>query len=121
MKDIEQHLRQLVQITDPDGTVTVRWLARLIGQPVEEETEDAGDTPPRDLTVEEVAEHFKRSPSTVRGWLGRGELEGYKLNRKSWRVTRTALREYEQLQREGRQLEDDDDEDIDITEWRRAS
>lgn len=117
-KPIER-LRLLVGIADPEGTVTVRWLAGLIGERLDDDEPE--DQPPGDLTVEEVAEHFKRSPSTVRGWLGRGELEGYKLNRKSWRVTRMALREYEQLQREGRHLEDDDDEDVDITEWRRAS
>ena len=47
-----------------------------------------------DLTVQEVASEVKRSPSTVRTWLISGALRGYKLNRRDWRVPRTALREY---------------------------
>ena len=47
-----------------------------------------------DLTVEEVASETYRAPSTVRGWLLSGELDGYKLNRRDWRVPRSALRAY---------------------------
>jgi excisionase family DNA binding protein len=47
-----------------------------------------------DLTVEQVAVEMRRSPSTVRGWLIAGELKGYKLNRRDWRVPRSALRDY---------------------------
>jgi excisionase family DNA binding protein len=108
-------LRQLVQLGDPDGTVTLRWLAELLGEPVEGDAVAQSD-PPRDLTVVEVSERFRRAPSTIRGWLSRGELQGYKLNGRDWRVTRAAAMEYEQRQREPR-VEDLDD--ADISAWRR--
>jgi excisionase family DNA binding protein len=48
----------------------------------------------RDLTVEGVAEQVGRAPSTVRGWLIAGQLQGYKLNGRDWRVTRRALQAF---------------------------
>jgi excisionase family DNA binding protein len=54
-----------------------------------------------DLRVQEVAHSIGRSPSTVRGWLGDGSLRGYKLNRREWRVPRSALRDYLDQQRTG--------------------
>jgi excisionase family DNA binding protein len=111
----EARLRRLVQVGDPDGTVSLRWLAGLLGEPVQGEA--AAETePPRDLTVHEVAEHFRRAPSTIRGWLFRGDLRGYKLNGRDWRVPRLALAEYEQRQREPRR---DASEDVDLSSWRR--
>ena len=44
----------------------------------------------RDLTVAEVAREVSRQPSTVRGWLISGELDGYKLNDRDWRITRVS-------------------------------
>lgn len=111
----ETRLRHLVQTGDPDGTVTLRWLAELLGEPVEGESA-AKDEAPRDLTVDEVAEHFRRAPSTIRGWLFQGDLRGYKLNGRDWRVTRSALAEYEQRQREP---DVDDSVDVDLSSWRR--
>jgi excisionase family DNA binding protein len=111
----EARLRRLVQMGDPDGTVTLRWLAELLGELVEGEAAVKSD-PPRDLTVDEVAEHFRRAPSTIRGWLVRGDLRGYKLNGRDWRVPRSALAEYEQRQREPRQ---DTSDDVDLSSWRR--
>ena len=78
--------------------------------------------PARDLSVEEVAEEVGRAPSTVRGWLIAGELRGYKLNRRDWRVPRADLQAY--LEGQGAPGKDgawDDDalEDVDIREWRR--
>ena len=111
---MEARLRQLVRIGDPDGTVTLRWLAQLLGE--QPEDEEQVDEPVRDLTVEEVGEHFRRAPSTVRGWLARGELRGYKLNRRDWRIPPSAIGEYEQ-----RQWEPDSSppEEIDLSAWRR--
>jgi len=40
----------------------------------------------RDLTVEEVAKEARKAPSTVRGWLIAGDLNGYKLNGRERRV-----------------------------------
>jgi len=44
-----------------------------------------------DLTVEDVAGVLGRAPSTIRTWLGAGQLEGYKLRGREWRVPREAL------------------------------
>lgn len=52
------------------------------GQPAPETA-----SPAPDLKVEEVAAHFKRSPTTVRAWLDAGLIPGaYKLRGRSWRV-----------------------------------
>jgi hypothetical protein len=41
----------------------------------------------RDLSVEEVGEHFGRSPGTVRAWIDAGYFPGaYKLRGKAWRI-----------------------------------
>lgn len=113
--EAQARLRRLVQAGDPDGTVTLRWLAQVLGEPVVEE-ERSEDQPSRDLTVEEAAEYFRRAPSTVRGWLLRGELRGYKLNRRDWRVPRAAVAEYEHRQRDP---DMEDSEEVDISAWRR--
>lgn len=113
--DAQARLRRLVQAGDPDGTVTLRWLAEVIGERGGED-ERSEDQPQRDLTVEDVATHFRRAPSTVRGWLLRGELRGYKLNGRDWRVPRSAIVEYEERQREP---DVKDPEDVDISAWRR--
>lgn len=89
-----------------------------------EDSPDESESIMRDLTVEEVAEEVGRAPSTIRDWLGSGTLRGYKLNAKSWRVPRSALREY--LDSQGRKEatsvrieEEEDDEDVDISAWRK--
>jgi excisionase family DNA binding protein len=53
-----------------------------------------------DLTVEEVARRFGRSPSTVRGWLASGDLAGYRLRRREWRVPPDALDAFQQRERQ---------------------
>ena len=117
MGDLEQRLRQLVSASDPDGTVTVRWLASLIGESVGELV--AGEEPLGDLTVADVAEIMRRAPSTVRGWLSRGELQGYRLNGRDWRVTRQSLREYQAEQ--SRQQFQTPPGEVNIGAWRQAS
>ena len=107
-------LRRLIEVADPDGTVTVRWLAAVVedGAPTYSPPRSAGD-----LTLEEVCEAVKKKPSTVRGWLGRKELRGYKLNGKAWRIPRAALAEY--LARQADRAGDSPEEDeVDIAAWR---
>jgi excisionase family DNA binding protein len=87
--------------------------------------EGSGQTAPastRDLTVENVAEEVGRAPSTVRGWLIEGQLQGYKLNGRDWRVTRDGLRAYLDAQREAADLSSgqEETEDVDISAWRRV-
>lgn len=114
MSDLDSRLRQLVRLSDPDGTVTIRWLASLIGVPLEDDGGGA-EAAAADLNLEAVAGHFHRSVSTVRGWLGRGEMRGYKLNGRDWRVPRSAIREYEERQQEDPTQRGE----VDIREWRK--
>lgn len=67
---------------------------------------------------------MRRSPSAIRRWLIGGSLRGYKLNGQSWRIPRSALRAY--LDSQGRKgatsvriEEDVDDEEVDISGWRK--
>src|SRR2546422_11707384 len=39
-----------------------------------------------DLTVTDLAQRFRRHPSTIRQWLESRRLEGYKLFGREWRV-----------------------------------
>jgi excisionase family DNA binding protein len=118
MSDLEQRLRTLVRVADPSGTVTIRWLANLVGERLEAEVE-TGEEPICDLTVKDVAAAMELSTSTVRGWLSAGLMHGYKLNGRRWRVTRIELREFQRRQAEGKNVESE--EDIDIKAWRRVS
>lgn len=43
------------------------------------------------LTVSEVAGELDRAESTVRGWLGSGLLDGFRLRGREWRIRRSAL------------------------------
>ena len=45
---------------------------------------------PELLTVEEVAGRLKVKEKTVRDWIGRGDLEAYKIG-KEWRIRRDHL------------------------------
>ncbi|MDR3707479.1 MAG: helix-turn-helix domain-containing protein [Capsulimonadaceae bacterium] len=45
----------------------------------------------KDLTVEEVAQEVGLAENTVRRLLRAGDMPGYKLGHKSWRVTRERL------------------------------
>ena len=55
------------------------------------------------LKVEEVAALLKIKEKTVREWIGRGELEAYKIG-KEWRVRRDHLDEAIEARRVGAQL-----------------
>ena len=73
-------------------------------------------TPPAgDLTVSELAERFRRSPSTIRGWLETDRLPGaYKLNRRDWRVPLATVEAFENQQRGQR-----GQTEVDLSGWRR--
>lgn len=113
VSDLELRLRQLVHLSDPDGTVTIRWLAGLLGEPLPD-VQVSTPTLTADMDLHEVALHFKRSVSTIRGWLSRGELRGYKLNGRDWRVPPAAVGEYEERQQQRPRTADP----VDIREWR---
>ena len=52
-----------------------------------------------DLTVGEVAQHFDRSPQTVRTWIRDGRLVAYRFQNKEYRVTRGALADFQERER----------------------
>lgn len=94
-----------------DALVPVGWIRdrlsddRAVGGPV------------ADLTVQEVAEELDRAPSTVRGWLGSGDLEGYRLRGREWRVPREALVAFLDEERGGGREEGS----ADLGSWRAAA
>ena len=90
-------LKAIIDGMPPDGAVTlpVAFLSRLI----EAETAESGMG--RLLTLEEVGDTVGRSPSTVRTWLNTGQLDGFKLNARSWRIRESALRSFIERQESG--------------------
>ena len=57
----------------------------------------------QDLTVQEVAKFFGRSPVTVRTWIRDGRLEAYHFRGKEYRITHSALEELQERERNGGQ------------------
>jgi excisionase family DNA binding protein len=84
--------------------------------PVEDTEGDRGP----DYTVAEVAVRFDRSPQTVRDWIKSGKLRGYLFNGREYRVTRHALAEFEEKQRQGR-AKPEPVATSDLGAWRRVS
>ena len=90
---IEERLRNLADLLPSDEsalTLTRADLVSLLGDIAPSNS----TTSTRDLTVEEAAHEVHRAPSTVRGWLIAGDLSGYKLNHRDWRIPRAALQAY---------------------------
>lgn len=87
----------------PEGssvTLPVEWIRRHF-------EEDGGistaEEPIADLTANEFAELLGRKPSTIRGWLGAGEIpEAYHFRGREWRIPRAAARRYLDAWREKR-------------------
>ena len=77
----------------------------------------AGGEMQADYTVAQVAEMFVRSKQTIRDWIKSGQLRGYLLNNREYRVTRAALEEYQEGQRNGTPRVDRG-EDVDLGAWR---
>ena len=89
-------LREIVRNMPPEGLVTlpVGWLRDLV--------DAQGDSSEmRLLTLEETAELVGRSVSTVRTWLNKGQLEGFKLNGRSWRIREGAFQAFIEHQESG--------------------
>lgn len=70
-----------------------QWLEEA-GQESEEEAR-------ADLTLHEAADRLDRAESTVRGYLGSGELGGYKFRGREWRVPESAVRRFLNEERNG--------------------
>ncbi len=74
----------------------------------------------RDMSVEDVATETQRASSTVRTWLLSGQLHGYKLRGKAWRVPRSALRAFLDAQA-APPVPPADPAGVDISAWRRVA
>ena len=85
-------LRDAIGSLPDDALVPVGWVREQLG---------AGTDVLADLTVEETAQELSRAPSTVRAWLIAGELRGYKVHGREWRVSAAAIREFFENQRNG--------------------
>jgi excisionase family DNA binding protein len=104
---LRDRIRRIVEALPNGAAVTLPRdeLARWI---------DASDPQPlADLTGPEVAAIVNRSPSTVRGWCASGELRAYRFQGREWRITRDALREFQDRQ-SGPETNGDDD----LASWR---
>ncbi len=96
---LRDSIAALVDVAPLDATVPVRWLAEQLAL-------DAAEAPSPltlasngddvralvDLTVGELAAVLNRSTSTIRMWIGAGQLPGaYRLHGREWRVPRDAI------------------------------
>ena len=57
----------------------------------------------QDLTVEDVAKFFDRSPVTIRAWIREGRLDAYHFRGNEYRITHAALEEFQERERDGKQ------------------
>jgi len=73
------------------------WLLEALAtdQPAADSSAPIGLTRP-DLTVVDLAMRYGRKPSTVRGWIERGEFPGaYAFHGREWRVPAAGLDAFE--------------------------
>ncbi len=93
-------LRELAAALPAGAAVPVprEWLLDLLG-----DTAPLPDKATADLTAAGLALHFKRRPSTVRGWIEAGMFPGaYRFRGREWRVTAAGLAAFEESEREHR-------------------
>ena len=96
-------IRQIVAAVPNGASVTlpVAELRGWIEEDGEELTHD-GQALVVDLTVEDIAQQFDRTPACVRGWCRAGRLPGaYRLNGREWRIPRAALAAYIEAEKSG--------------------
>ena len=82
----------------PDG-----GLVTLPVDTLREWMRENGSSLDHDLTVENIAAFFNRSPVTVRAWIRKGRLEAYHFRGNEYRITHSALEEFQQRERDGKQ------------------
>jgi excisionase family DNA binding protein len=86
-----ERLRRLVEVSDPNGTVTIAWIAQLLEVDGTRPADGSGAAiVADDFTVAQLAERFKRSGSTIHDWIRRRGLRAFRLGREL-RVTRSEL------------------------------
>lgn len=107
---LRERLRLIVEALPPGAAATLPrdTLAEWINAP--------DPRPLADLTVQEAAAIVGRAASTVRGWCQGGQLRAYLFNGREWRITREALRDFQDRQANP---VDNDDGDEDLSSWRK--
>ena len=96
MADFRDVLRQLAEGLPPGTAIPVlrEWLLELLDTPRQAPAVDG------DFTAAQVAERFRRKPSTVRGWCAEGRFpNAYHLNDREWKIPLADVVAYEDRQR----------------------
>lgn len=96
---LHDRIRALVDAADPNGTVTVKWLADLLRDESDTTPTPAADASQScvDLTVREVADLFNRGESTVRTWIANKEFpNAYRFRGREWRIPRSDVADMQQ-------------------------
>jgi len=101
----------------PPGTLVPRdWLLKQLSEGISGVPAAVTPAPPRrvDLTIRDLAKLFGKQPSTVRGWVERGDFPGaYKLHGKEWRVPESGVEAFQNRQRRAKS-------DTRLSAWRRV-
>ena len=86
----------------PSGTLVPRdWVLERLSEDIPGVPAAVTPAPPArvDLTIRDLAILFGKQPSTVRGWVERGDFPGaYKLHGKEWRVPVSAVEAFQNRQ-----------------------
>ena len=87
----------------PSGTLVPRdWVLERLSEDIPGVPAAVTPAPPArvDLTIRDLAQLFGKQPSTVRGWVERGDFPGaYKLHGKEWRVPVSGVEAFQNWQR----------------------
>lgn len=101
---ILDRLRAVVATLPPGALLPRDWLLEQLAATSPTPPPSAAPAaPPRvDLTVGDLARLFGKQPSTVRGWVERGDFPGaYKLHGKEWRVPASSIEAFQERYRTG--------------------
>ena len=92
---VADRVQAIVDANPPDASVTLSMSS------LREWLSDRGSDLDHDLTVEDVGEFFDRSPTTIRTWIRTGQLVAYHFRGREYRITRAALEEFGDRERNG--------------------
>ena len=90
---LSDKFRKMIDGVPEDSTITlsVKSIENLLG--------GNGGGLEQDLTVEDVAKFFGRSPQTVCRWIRAGRLDAYHFLGNEYRITESAVEEFQSRER----------------------
>ena len=97
-----ESLREALAAMPPGTLVPKDWVLERLSEDVPGVPAAVTRAPPArvDLTIRDLARLFGKQPSTVRGWVERGDFPGaYKLHGKEWRVPISSVEAFQDRQR----------------------